>query len=214
MSRLACALLLAGLLGACSLLPESEPLTLYRLPASALPSQAQGSAGVAWGLRVNTPHGGALLDSPRIAVLADGDRVSAYHGARWVDRATLLLRDRLLDGFRDDGRIALLSSDTNRLRAELQLDGDLRAFHGEYQEGRGEAHILLEARLVDSRSRRILASRRFQVRQGASDSSVAALVSAFGRAADRLSLELVQWTLAQGRAATGPGSSAGDGAAN
>ncbi|WP_439886638.1 ABC-type transport auxiliary lipoprotein family protein [Pseudomonas sp. MBLB4123] len=205
MSRLPGALLLAALLGACSLLPESEPLTLYRLPASPLPNQAMGAPRVDWSLRVNTPHGNALLDSPRIAVLPAGARVSAYQGARWSDRATLLLRDRLLDGFRDDGRIALLSSDANRLRAELQLDSDLRAFHGEYRNGRPEAHILLEARLVQGRSRRILASRRFQVRQAAADASLAAMVSALGQATDRLTLELVQWTLERGRAAQRPG---------
>ncbi|QLC73378.1 membrane integrity-associated transporter subunit PqiC [Pseudomonas sp. LPB0260] len=200
MSRMLCALLLGGLLGACSVLPESEPLDLYRLPASALPSQAHAGVRSDWALRVNTPAASALLDSTRIAVLPQGDRLSAYQGARWVDRASLLLRDRLLDGFRDDGRLAALSSDSSGLRADLLLDSDLRSFQGDYHGQRPEAHIRLEARLVQGGSRRILASRRFEVRQAASGRSVAAMVSALGAAADRLTAQLVQWALEQGQA--------------
>ncbi|UTW09677.1 ABC-type transport auxiliary lipoprotein family protein [Pseudomonas benzenivorans] len=201
MKRLLGILLLGGLLGACTLLPESEPLALYRLPASALPGQVQRGAPLDWALRVNTPAASALLDSTRIAVLPQGDRLSAYQGTRWVDRATLLLRDRLLDGFRDDGRLAAVSGDGSGLRADLLLDSDLRAFHGEYRGHQPQAHIHLEARLVQAGSRRILASRRFVVRQAAAERSVAAMVTAFGQAGDELTRQLVAWTLDQGRAA-------------
>ena len=201
MSRLRplAALLLAGLLGACSILPRSEALSIYRLPASALPAHA--SPRSAWSLRGNKPYSNPLLDSTRIAVLPPGDQISAYQGVRWSDRAPALLRDRLLAAFIDDGRIAAVSSDESRLQADLELDGDLRAFHSEYQDGRPSARILLEARLVHSASLRIIASRRFAVSQAAHDSSVGAVVKAFGFACDQLARELLEWTLSQGQAA-------------
>jgi cholesterol transport system auxiliary component len=197
--RLLGLLLLSGLLAACSILPASETLSIYRLPASALPAHAGPRSD--WSLRVNKPYSNPLLDSTRIAVLPPGDQISAYQGVRWNDRAPALLRDRLLAAFLDDGRIAAVSSDESRLHADLELDGDLRAFHSEYQDGRPSARILLEARLVHSASLRIVASRRFAVSQAASDSSVGAVVKAFGLAGDQLARQLLDWTLSQGQAA-------------
>lgn len=194
--RLLAVILLTGSLAACSVLPKSQVLSTYRLPASSLPSH-ETSAN--WALRVNTPYSSQLLDSTRIAVVPPGDQISAYQGVRWSDRAPLLLRDRLIDAFLDDGRLKAVSSDANRLQADLELDGDLRAFNSEYQNGRPGAHILFEARLVESGSLHILASRRFEVSQVASDTSVPAVVNAFGQAGDQLAREVLEWTLNQGK---------------
>lgn len=194
-------LLLSGLLGACSILPEREVIAVYRLPASPLASQA---AAVDWALRVNKPYSNQLLDSTRIAVLPPGDQISTYQGVRWSDRAPLLLRDRLIDALRDDGRIPAVSSDDSRLHAELELSSDLRAFHSEYRDGQPLARIVLDARLVQSSSLRILSSQRFVIEQAAADPSVGAVVQAFGLAADQLARELVDWTLQQGQATRQP----------
>jgi len=196
--RLFAALLLTGSLAACSVLPKSQVLSIYRLPASSLPSH---DASADWALRVNKPYSSQLLDSTRIAVLPPGDQISAYQGVRWSDRAPLLLRDRLIDAFLDDGRLKAVSSDESRLQADLELDGDLRAFHSEYHNGRPTVRILFEARLVQSGSLRILASRRFEVSQVASDTSVPAVVHAFGQAGDQLARDVLEWTLNQGQTA-------------
>lgn len=197
-------LALAVLLGACSILPEGEQLTVYRLPAT--PQAVSTAAPVGWALQVDKPLASPLLDSTRIAVLPEGDRVSAYQGVRWEDRGTRVLRDRLVDAFRADGRVVAVSSDESRLVTDLALSGDLRAFQGEYRAGRVEAHILLEARLVSGDSRRMVASRRFEVREPATGTAPAEVVKAFGVAADRLSREVLEWTLAEGAevAVSGP----------
>ncbi len=199
--RLLATLLLIGSLSACSILPKSQVLSIYRLPASSLPNH---EVSADWALRVNKPYSSQLLDSTRIAVLPPGDQISAYQGVRWSDRAPLLLRDRLIDAFLDDGRLKAVSSDDSRLQADLELDGDLRAFNSEYQNGRPAARILFEARLVESGSLRILASRRFEVSQAARDTSVPAVVNAFGQASDQLAREVLEWTLYQGQAVQQP----------
>lgn len=197
LSLLAAVALLSGL-SACSIWPQSEVLSVYRLPASRLPAQPVSSD---WSLRVNTPYSNQLLDSTRISVIPPGDQVSAYQGVRWSDRAPLLLRDRLVAAFLDDGRINAVSSDASRLHADLELGGDLRAFHSEYRDGRALARIQLEARLIEHGSLRILASRRFDISQVAHDTSVARVVEAFGQASDQLARELVDWTVHQGQTA-------------
>ena len=196
--RLLAAVALLSGLSACSIWPQSEVLSVYRLPASRLPAQPVSSD---WSLRVNTPYSNQLLDSTRISVIPPGDQVSAYQGVRWSDRAPLLLRDRLVAAFLDDGRINAVSSDASRLHADLELGGDLRAFHSEYRDGRALARIQLEARLIEHGSLRILASRRFDISQVAHDTSVARVVEAFGQASDQLARELVDWTVHQGQTA-------------
>ncbi|WP_437884156.1 ABC-type transport auxiliary lipoprotein family protein [Pseudomonas sp. LRF_L74] len=183
-------------LGGCSVLPKSEPLDVYLLPGQTRPAVATHQATAQWSLRVSKPQSSLLLDSTRIAVVPDGDRIAAYQGARWADRAPALLRDRLLDVLLVDGRIASVSSDDNRLQADVELAGDLRAFQSEYRDGAPAAHILYDAKLV--REGRIVASRRFDISENASDTSVSSVVEAFGRAADRLAEDAAHWVWEQG----------------
>ena len=191
-------LLAVGLLGACSILPHSEPWDIYLLPGAALPAQTQR---VDWSLRVNSPVSSQLLDGTRIVVLPEPGLVNTYQGVRWSERTPQLLRGRLLDAFQDDGRVQALSNEEQRLQADLELVSDLRSFHSQYRDGVAEALIQLDVRLVDGRDQRILAIRRFSVSQPASDTSIAAVVKAFGQAGDQLSRELVDWTLAEGQRA-------------
>ena len=189
----------ALLLPACTILPKAEPLDVYLLPASAaVPATATQVAP--WSLRIARPAAGVHLSGQRIAVVPEDNRVSVYKGAGWSDPAPVLVRNRLLDAFRVDGRVAALSSDDRQLQADFELDSDLRAFQSEYRGGRPEAVLRLDARLVHTASRRIVASRTFEQRQPTADPAVPAVVQAFGAAADRLSAEVVEWTVREAAA--------------
>ena len=76
-----------------------------------------------------------------------------------------------------DGRVAALSSDDRQLQADFELDSDLRAFQSEYRDGRAEAVLRLDARLVHTATRRIVASRSFALRAPATDTAVLTEVS-------------------------------------
>jgi cholesterol transport system auxiliary component len=84
----------------------------------------------------------------------------------------VLLRNRLLDGFQRDGRVQRLSADDSNLQADYELGGELQAFQSEYRAGQVEVVIRYDARLVQGRSQRILASKRFEVRQPLADKQV------------------------------------------
>ena len=193
----------AVLLPACSVLPEAEPLDVYVLPvtgdasATAVPAAAGAQA---WSLRVVRPAAGVHLAGQRIVVMPEDNRVSVYQGAGWSDPAPVLVRDRVLEAFRADGRVGALSSDERQLHADFELDSDLRAFQSEYRGGRPEAVLRLDARLVHTASRRIVASRTFEQRQPTEDLAVPAVVQAFGTAADRLSAAVVDWTVREAAA--------------
>ena len=187
-----------ALVSACSILPKPDPSDVYRL-ASTQPA-SQGTP-VSWSLRVTKPQTSEFLDSPRIAVVPDGNLISNYANSRWSDPAPVLLRNRLLDGFQRDGRVTLLSTDETNLQADYELGGQLQAFQSEYRGKAVEVVIRLDVRLVRGRDQRIIASRRFEVRQPVSDTQVPAVVAAFGQAGDQLNKQVVDWVVQQGNAA-------------
>lgn len=187
-----------ALVSACSILPKPDPSDVYRL-ASAQPT-TQGTP-VSWSLRVTKPQTSEFLDSPRIAVVPDGNLISNYANSRWSDPAPVLLRNRLLDGFQRDGRVTLLSTDETNLQADYELGGQLQAFQSEYRGKAVEVVIRLDARLVRGRDQRIIASRRFEVRQPVGDAKVPTVVAAFGQAGDQLNKQVVDWVVQQGNAA-------------
>lgn len=196
--RLAALAATLGLVSACSILPHSDPVDIYRLPVSQATANA---APLDWSLRLNKPLTSEALAGPRIAVIPQGDVISSYKGARWSDPVPMLLRNRLLDGFQRDGRVQRLSADDSNLQADYELAGELQAFQSEYRAGAQlEVVIRYDARLVQGRTQRILASKRFEVRQPLNDGKVPAVVAGFGAASDVLARQLIAWTVAQAQA--------------
>ena len=186
------------LLGACSILPKSNPSDVYRLATAQATTQG---TPVSWSLRVTKPQTSEFLDSPRIAVVPEGNLISSYANARWTDPAPVLVRNRLLDGFQRDGRVTLLSTDDTNVQADYELGGQLQAFQSQYQGGAVEVVMRLDARLVRGRDQRIIASRRFEIRQPVNDTKVPAVVAGFGLAGDQLNKQVVDWVVAQGTTA-------------
>ncbi|QLG90513.1 membrane integrity-associated transporter subunit PqiC [Pseudomonas yamanorum] len=187
-----------ALVSACSILPKADPSDVYRLPSAQV--TAHGTP-VSWSLRLAKPQSSEFLDSPRIAVVPQGDLISSYAHSRWSDPAPVLLRNRLLDGFQRDGRVTLLSTDETNLQADFELGGQLQAFQSEYRGGAVEVVIRFDARLVRVGDQRIIASRRFEVRQPVSDTKVPAVVAGFGQAGDALNKQVVDWVVGQGNTA-------------
>jgi len=197
-------------LAACTILPAPEPVDIYLLPASNSAPPSADKALRPWSLRIARPDANGQLLGQRILVMPEPNRVSVYKGANWHDPAALLIRNRLFAAFRSDGRVSALSIEEMRTFADYELGSELGAFHSEYQQDNKPPQVVikLDTRLIDTTSRRIVASRAFEAREAAEDSSIPSVVAAFGRAADRLSAELVNWVITGGDAAYQPGTPA------
>ncbi len=186
-------LLLACLLSACSLLPTSEQVQIYRLPT--VTSAHNQAETLNWSLRLMTPHTNQTLDSVRIAVIPEGNLITNYKGIRWSERAPVLLRDRLLDAFQTDGRLQTITSDTSTFNVDVELTSELAAFQSEYRNGKPEIRIILDMHLVKSQSQQVVTSHRFDIRQISKNSDAKSVIQAFGLACDSLSREVVDWTI-------------------
>jgi len=191
---------ITAVLCACSVLPERVPVELYELPPSTLePStQEQGATTPALSsLRLATPSASDALATTRLLVQVQNNSFQAHPGARWAAAVPVLWRDWLLDAFWRDGRVTALSTSSDGLQSALELGGMLRSLHHDYGD-RSVAVIRFDARLIDTASRRILASRRFEAEAPVQGNAPADVVSALGVAADELARELIPWTLEQG----------------
>lgn len=185
----------AGLIiSACSVLPDREPVDLYQLPVSSISSHS--GAPVSGGLRLLMPDSSDALSGSRLLILQD-NTYQAWPAARWAAPMPQLWRDWLLDAFWRDGRFTSLSTDSTVLQAERSLNGMMRAMHTEGLDGRVTAVIRFDAQLVESGSRTIIASQRFEAREPLNGNSAGASVTALGIAADRLARELIDWAASE-----------------
>ncbi|MEA2117596.1 ABC-type transport auxiliary lipoprotein family protein [Halovibrio sp. HP20-50] len=189
---LSAALLLSS---GCSILPDSEPATLYRLPASDLPSVATSSNSASQRLGVAAPEAGHLLSSNRIVVYPERNIVNVYESARWSENAPDLLQARLINGLQQSQLFASVGSD--RLPHELLILSELRHFQSEYDNGLPSAKIALDVQLIEAQSRKPLAAHSLSARSQASSVEIADVVEAFGRASDELTEQLANWLATQ-----------------
>lgn len=187
------------MLGACQILPERPDVALYQLPPSTIGRAAQADSAATGSLRLDRPGTSDALGGNRILVLTADNSFAAYPGARWSAPVPTLWRDWMLDAFWRDGSVAQLSAAADGLQAQFELGGMLRSFHTEYRNGSSLAVIRYDALLIDTRSREIVASQRFEAREPAVDNTAKSAVAALGVAADRLAVELIDWTLVQGQ---------------
>tara|TARA_R110002051_G_scaffold325772_2_gene431105 strand:- start:56301 stop:56927 length:627 start_codon:yes stop_codon:yes gene_type:complete len=192
LTRTAMAAVAAMSLAACSVLPESEPLSVYQLPAPQM--QASPAAQSLPSLRINTPQAGFALSSPRMLVNPDGDQVSTYKGARWTDPVPALLREHLAKAFTQQVSATGITTDEHALRSDVHLGSDLRQFQVRYNGSSPRAVIELDARLINPNSRSVIAAQHFLVEQPLDNPQIAGVVSGFKLAADELAEQLIRWS--------------------
>jgi cholesterol transport system auxiliary component len=183
----------------CSILPATENLEIYQLPAAESASHSSGDS-LPWTLRLATPYSSYITDSPRVLALRQGNQLSSYKGIRWSDPAPVLLRNRLVAAFRADGRFNSVSNgnSSNNLATDLELGGDLSAFQVEYTNSGPQATIRFYATLSQPLRNRIVAARSFEVSEPVQSRGTSEIITAFGFAADRFAAEIVAWTARQG----------------
>ena len=186
------AILVAVAVSGCSLLSSAPPQTVYRLPAPT--GAAHHESKLNTSLCVMTPKASGALGRSRILVAPDEQQISAYPDVRWNTFTPVLVRDYLLEAFINDGRIRQLSSEEDLLRPDVLLSGALRSFQVEYRASMPpQATVCFDARLVDPVTRKIIAARRFMARDTVQGEAMDEIVASFGRAANTVVQELVNW---------------------
>lgn len=188
---LVCATLLFS--SGCSILPESEPATLYRLPSSDVQPVTPSSDSITTRQRlaVAAPQAGHLLSSNRIVVYPEGNIVNVYEGARWQENAPDLLQSRLIMGLQQSRLFASVGSDS--LPSERLLLSELRHFQSDYATHPPTVKVQLDVQLVSTQNRASIATQSFTTSAQSISTAIPDVVNAFGAASDDLTEQLVNW---------------------
>jgi cholesterol transport system auxiliary component len=136
-----------------------------------------------------------MLDSSRIAVRPTPDRFQVYKGAAWADDAPELLQTALVEGFEDSGKLPAVGRFGGGARGDAGLLVEVRAFETIYTDGRPEAVIEVQVRLVQFRGGGTVGAKRFRQAIPGASPEVDDMVAAFGTAMSAITTNIVGWTL-------------------
>ncbi|MDB5512003.1 MAG: hypothetical protein JWR08_1486 [Enterovirga sp.] len=170
-------------LGGCG----STPDTAYDLTAP----RPRGAIGLGTQLVVTEPAALQAFESERIAVRSASGTVSVLPNGQWADRLPRLVQARIIQTFENGSRTRSVGRPGDGLTPDTQLNTELRTF--QFDAGRGEGVVEISAKLVDSRSGRVLNSRIFSSRQPVGSGGVAEVAPALDRALSAVLLDMVRW---------------------
>ncbi|MAK65115.1 MAG: hypothetical protein CMF75_10320 [Maricaulis sp.] len=190
----ALALALTGLTGCVSLLPEPEPVSVYRLSAPA-PNEWTGSDWTV--VLIELPVAPRGLAGDTIAVLRPGQSLAYIHGARWISPAPEVVQDLMIDSFNAGQGQLVPARPEDGVRADYELRLDLREFEAVYDRGEDSAPLVkvrLAARLVSERGRRFVGAQVFTAEVRASENRTRSIVAAFDEAAMDVSGSISDWS--------------------
>jgi len=189
------------LLSACSVLGtgQRDPVTIYSPPVEIAPDPAWPS--VDWQLALVTPTAARVVDSPRIAVRPVPGEIQVYKGVSWSQPPTDMVESILLEGFEDSGKIPGVARSGTGIGARYRLVMDLRRFEADYAGASVPSAVIeLNAKLLDVREQRVVATRTFAESRPATGTDVAQVTQAFNQALEQVGGEIIGWTLVSGQA--------------
>jgi cholesterol transport system auxiliary component len=170
-------------LTACS----SAPPTTFDLS----PTLTSNIAHLRAPLAISEPVASLDLDSQRILVRTSPDSVANMAGAQWSDRLPALVQSRLLQSFQNAQQLRFVGRSGGSFSADSELQLDIRAF--ELDVAKGQARIDIAAKIVNTRSGRVLAARIVTAEAPASGTGGADAAAALNVALDSVIRQIMKF---------------------
>ena len=193
------ALAAAGLLAACTLLPEPKPVALDKYLLEYTPAAVAPAGADVPVLMITTPRAHGAYDTARIAYMQQQFGLRYYVHSRWADTPARMLAPLLAEAMNATGQFQALYTSPGRLSGELRLDTELLRFHQDFTVQPGSMHVTLRARLVDLADQRVIASRLFDIQEVTTSEDAYGGVQAANRAIAQLMEQLAQFCLESSR---------------
>ncbi|MEJ8571909.1 ABC-type transport auxiliary lipoprotein family protein [Microbaculum marinum] len=182
-----------ALVGGCAaLVPKSPPATFDLEAPTSFPANV-GSTGLQFAITEPTAVG--ALDSERIVVQPMPTEVTYLGKVQWSDRVPKLVQARLIDAFRNTGKVRSVGLPGGAVQNDIGLVTDLQDF--QIDATAGQAVVSIAVRIVSDTTGRVLDSRIFTARQPVAGNDANAMVDAMNAAFQQAAVEIVVWTLAR-----------------
>jgi cholesterol transport system auxiliary component len=146
---------------------------------------------------VSEPTATAAVSNDRIAVQPTPLEVRFLPGARWVDRAPLIVQSLLIESYENSNRVDAVGRSAIGLRADYIIVTDVREFQAELPapDAPLQANVRLNIKVVDAFSDRIIASRSFERIATAASDAAPDIVAAFDVALGAVMKDAVEWSV-------------------
>ncbi len=162
--------MLLGAAGCSSLLPAPTPLpSFYTLDGAQAPIEvdAVGNPAVAHALGdaptlvVHPPHATAGFDSRRIVYTREPHRLAYFAHSEWVDTPSRMLAPLIVAAVVQGGSLHAVVPTPSAAAADISLDTEIVRLQHDFSGTPSRVRLTLRATLVDSATRKVLASREF-----------------------------------------------------
>ncbi|HXC29624.1 MAG TPA: ABC-type transport auxiliary lipoprotein family protein [Stellaceae bacterium] len=197
-SRLALTALVVVALAGCASMFTKDPRPLFQLSA---PSDFPGNLPHTNAqIVVDAPYAPEGLELRRIAVVRASNAIDYLADGDWADRTPNMVRAVLVEAFENSKSVAAVGPDSLDLRADFEIEGDLRHFEADYDSPAGgagapTATVALAVKLVKVPERKILAQTMISAQQRATSNTTPAIVQAMNDAMGNVAKQVVAWTL-------------------
>ena len=166
-ARLLCAIAIGGLLTGCAsgLLPKPPPPpTLLALDDNgAAAAAAKARKPLAATLVVETPRAAAGYDTRNIAYTRRAHEVEYYALHQWVDTPAHMLAPLMVRALQQGGAFRAVVQAPSAASGELRLETELLQLQQDYTQTPSRVSLQMRAVLVDSATRRVLATKEFNI---------------------------------------------------
>lgn len=182
-------------LGGCAKLLTEPPRPLFQLSApSDVPLNLPRTNAQ---IIVDPPYAPEGLELRRIAVVRATNGLDYLADGDWADRTPAMVRAVLVEAFENSKAIGAVGPDTLNLRADFEIDGDLRHFEAVYDSPTGSptVWVALAVKLVKVPEHKILAQTLISAREPAAANATPQIVAAFNKAVGSVAKQVVAWVL-------------------
>lgn len=187
--RIASILLLAATVASCS----TVPLDTFDLVASTPVVTAKRAKN----LQILIPAPAALkaLDGQNIVVNTRPDEIEYLKKAQWGDRLPNIVQSRLVQAFTNTGLLGGVGRPGEGLAIDYQIITDIRTFGVDAFTSTPTATVEIGAKIMSDKNGVVRATRVFSAAVPVNGAGNAAYVQALNAAFDKVTGEIVSWTL-------------------
>jgi cholesterol transport system auxiliary component len=133
------------------------------------------------------------LSTKNLIYLRENGETGAYLYSRWSDTPTALLQRSLLISLYEHPLFASLSASNSLAQSDWVLESDLDAFYHRFSKDKSEGYIDITYRLIDTKTKSLLGSKRFSISSPAPTMDAQGGVDALQKATDELNTQCILW---------------------
>jgi|GEM_PF-608148 len=182
-----------SMLSGCALinLGSGEPARMFVITPVIVDSENVPHANAA--VTIKEPYAAAEVNTPKILYRPSAHEVVYIGDVRWSDTAPIIFQTALIDTFEQSGKFDAVARTGSGLRAQYDVQTELRAFGFTQREGTMVAGVDLRVSLVDMGKGRLVASTRFAAEAPSKGKTQDDLIIALDAASDDVMRQLTIW---------------------